>query len=91
MQGENDGTADLKFDFSGKTVFVTGASRGIGREIAHAFARDGARLILSARTAEALAPVAAEVTLAVISSNAAAVSSSVAAWLSVRCDRSCEA
>ena len=57
MQGENDGTADLKFDFSGKTVFVTGASRGIGREIAHAFARDGARLILSARTAEALAPV----------------------------------
>ena len=33
MQGENDGTADLKFDFSGKTVFVTGASRGIGREI----------------------------------------------------------
>ena len=61
MQGENDGTADLKFDFSGKTVFVTGASRGIGREIAHAFARDGARLILSARTAEALAPVAAEI------------------------------
>ncbi len=30
--------------FEGKTVFVTGASRGIGREIAMAFAREGAKV-----------------------------------------------
>ncbi|MBK0329705.1 glucose 1-dehydrogenase [Rhodobacteraceae bacterium F11138] len=61
MQEENDCTTDLGFDFTGKTVFVTGASRGIGREIALAFARDGARLILSARSNEALTAVAADI------------------------------
>lgn len=58
MQGENGAYADLNFNFSGKTVLVTGASRGIGREIVMSFARDGARVILSARSADALAPVA---------------------------------
>jgi gluconate 5-dehydrogenase len=61
MQAKNTGATDLKFDFTGKTVFVTGASRGIGREVALAFARDGARLILTARSAEALVTVAAEI------------------------------
>ncbi len=36
--------------FSGKTVLVTGASRGIGRAAAVAFAAEGAHLILIART-----------------------------------------
>ncbi|MDX1413713.1 MAG: SDR family NAD(P)-dependent oxidoreductase [Candidatus Promineifilaceae bacterium] len=33
-------------DFSDKTVLVTGASRGIGRSIAHAFADKGARVVV---------------------------------------------
>ena len=42
---------------SGRVVFITGASRGIGRACALAFAREGAQLVLNARTAEALADV----------------------------------
>ncbi|KPF67127.1 short-chain dehydrogenase [alpha proteobacterium AAP81b] len=45
-------------DFAGKTVWITGASSGIGAGLATAFARAGARLILSGRRAEALAEVA---------------------------------
>lgn len=33
-------------DFSGKTVVITGACRGIGAGIAARFARDGARLVM---------------------------------------------
>ncbi len=36
----------------GKTVFITGASRGIGREIALRCARDGANIVVTAKTAE---------------------------------------
>jgi NAD(P)-dependent dehydrogenase (short-subunit alcohol dehydrogenase family) len=46
---------------TGKKAIVTGASRGIGREIAVAFARAGADVALVARDAEKLAEVAAEV------------------------------
>jgi 3-hydroxy acid dehydrogenase / malonic semialdehyde reductase len=38
----------------GKTVFITGASSGIGRSTAIAFAREGARLLLCARRLEPL-------------------------------------
>lgn len=41
-------------DFTGKIVLVTGASRGIGREAALAFARAGAHVIACARTTGAL-------------------------------------
>jgi len=40
-------------DLSGKTVFITGASRGIGREIALRCARDGANVVITGKTSEA--------------------------------------
>ena len=35
-----------------KVVFITGASRGIGREIALRFAREGANIVIAAKSAE---------------------------------------
>jgi NAD(P)-dependent dehydrogenase (short-subunit alcohol dehydrogenase family) len=40
----------MKIDFKGKTVLVTGATRGIGKRIADDFERSGARLILTGRS-----------------------------------------
>jgi citronellol/citronellal dehydrogenase len=37
----------------GKTLFITGASRGIGKAIALRAARDGANIVIAAKTAEA--------------------------------------
>jgi citronellol/citronellal dehydrogenase len=37
---------------SGKTLFITGASRGIGLAIALRAARDGANIAIAAKTAE---------------------------------------
>ncbi len=45
--------------FSGRTVWITGASSGIGEATAHAFARAGARLVLSSRRADELERVRA--------------------------------
>ena len=38
---------------NGKTIFITGASRGIGREIALRAAQDGANIVIAAKSAEA--------------------------------------
>jgi NAD(P)-dependent dehydrogenase (short-subunit alcohol dehydrogenase family) len=48
-------------DFNGKTVVITGASRGIGADAARQFAAAGANLALLARSAEALDDLAAEI------------------------------
>lgn len=47
-------------DVNGKRVVLTGASRGLGRLLAHAFSHAGARLTLVARDEDALKAVAAE-------------------------------
>jgi len=39
-------------NLSGKTLFITGASRGIGRAIALRAARDGANIVVAAKTTE---------------------------------------
>ncbi|WOE74910.1 SDR family NAD(P)-dependent oxidoreductase [Alterisphingorhabdus coralli] len=47
-------------DFSGKTIWITGASSGIGEALARAFAAEGAKLILSGRRQDALDALAKE-------------------------------
>ena len=57
--------SDLKrkqnvYNLENRIVFITGASSGIGKSCAFAFAGAGARLILAARRAERLKPVVQE-------------------------------
>jgi len=39
----------VSFDFKGEVVVVTGGSRGLGLEIAHAFGQAGAKVVITAR------------------------------------------
>lgn len=50
-----------ELSLEGRVAIVTGAGRGIGRSIAHTFARAGADLALAARTEEEIARTAEEV------------------------------
>src|SRR5579859_7762461 len=50
----------VELGLEGKIVLVTGASRGIGRAIANAFASEGCYLVIAARGQEALESVAQE-------------------------------
>lgn len=48
-------------DMTGKTVLITGASRGIGASAARIFAEAGANLVLTARSEDALSDLAREI------------------------------
>ena len=47
--------------FANKVTLITGASRGIGRSLAHAFAKEGSHLLLTARAAADVTTAAHEV------------------------------
>jgi len=49
-----------RFEFQNKVIIITGASRGIGRELAHQLAREGACLVLAARDVQSLEIVKTE-------------------------------
>jgi len=56
----SQGAAEL-FDLSGKVALVTGGSRGLGYEMALAFARAGADVVIASRKADSCARAAAAV------------------------------
>src|SRR4051812_38994208 len=49
-----------RIDFRGKTVLISGGSRGLGLELARRFAREGAEVVLIARERDQLQNVANE-------------------------------
>ena len=53
-------TVQQLFDLTGKTALVTGGSRGLGLQLAHALGEAGARIMLSARKAQELEEATAE-------------------------------
>ncbi|MGE3447514.1 MAG: SDR family NAD(P)-dependent oxidoreductase [Microbacteriaceae bacterium] len=54
--------SDSSFDLSGKVAIVTGASRGLGRAIATAYAHRGAQVVIASRKLDACVEAAEEIT-----------------------------
>jgi NAD(P)-dependent dehydrogenase (short-subunit alcohol dehydrogenase family) len=55
------GVSEMTRRFDGKVALVTGASRGIGAVTARAFAAEGAKVVLAARTKDALETLARQI------------------------------
>ncbi|HEY7977670.1 MAG TPA: SDR family oxidoreductase [Rhizomicrobium sp.] len=53
--------SDSERELAGKVAIITGASRGIGKAVAAKFARNGARVVLTGRNAEAGVATAKEI------------------------------
>lgn len=66
-------------DMTGKTVVITGASRGIGEAAAHIFAQAGANVVLTARGASQISAIADA-----IGDRALAVTCDVSRWEDVK-------
>jgi len=47
-------TTQQLFDLTGKTALITGGSRGLGLQMAHALGESGARVMLASRKADEL-------------------------------------
>jgi len=65
------------FDLSGQTALITGGSRGLGLQIAHALGEAGAKVMLSSRKAEDLEQAAADLQAAGID----------ARWIAADCSK----
>lgn len=72
----------MKNSIQGKSVIITGASRGIGRGIAHGFAANGAKVMVVSRNADDLEGLVKEITEAGGVARAAACD--VSDWESVQ-------
>jgi NAD(P)-dependent dehydrogenase (short-subunit alcohol dehydrogenase family) len=70
-------------EFDGKVVIVTGGSRGMGREMAHAFAAEGAHVVVASRKL-ADCQVAAKAAEGLHGRRALAVECNVSSW--ANCD-----
>ena len=68
------------FDLTGKTALVTGGSRGLGLQMAHALGEAGAKIMLSSRKAEDLEQACAELQAAGID----------ARWVAADCAKDAE-
>ncbi len=66
------------FDLSGKVALITGGSRGLGLEMARAFARQGADIVIASRKLEACEAAAAEVRA--LGRRAMAISMNASRW-----------
>lgn len=70
-------TVQQLFDLGGKTALITGGSRGLGLQMAHALGEAGAKIMLSSRKAEDLEQAAAELKSAGID----------ASWIAADCSK----
>jgi NAD(P)-dependent dehydrogenase (short-subunit alcohol dehydrogenase family) len=80
--------ANARFSLAGKVAVITGGSRGLGLEMARAFAQAGARLVIASRKADACEAAAAEIERA-SGQTCAGVACHVGKWSD--CDRLAEA